>query len=290
MKLFDAVDIVRQTALNAATNDRFEEPDIIRAIRFCGEEFCRKTDVVRKSGTVDTTAGTAEVSLSSLAAADGGTGPYTDFRAEYLIRAELMYKDQGTWADATAYVKNELVQGDGTPDSKYYVCREAHTSDAANDEPGTGTNWTRYWRNVAWKRNSLLRVVDFATISDKLDSNIIDEQWVVPEITSSEPNQIALDYPGTAYLWPVPDTVYTVRLTYRSPFTGTDTGNPTLNVPDEYMHGILQWGAPAALQHTSPENKFANDAWSKWQNWLRDVSGDTGFASRARFTKCDEVL
>lgn len=290
MKLSDAVDIVRRTALNAATNDPFDKEAIIRAIRFCGEEFCRKTDVARKSGTVDTTADTAEVSLSSLTAADGGTGPYTNFRAEYLIRAELQYKDQGTWATSTAYSVNELVQGDGDPDAKYYVCITAHTSDTANDQPGDGTNWTTYWRQVAWKRNKELMLVDFGSISNKLESTMVDDTWVIPELTSDEPTQIALDYPNTAYLWPVPDSVYTLRVTYRSPFVDTDTGDPTLNIPDEYVHGILQWGAPAALQHTSPENRYANDAWAKWQGWLRDVGGDTGFGSRGRYTQENEVL
>lgn len=290
MKLSDAIDIVKQTALNAATDDTFPKREIINAIRFVGEEFCRETAVVRKSGTVDTTADTSLVSAASLTAADGGTGPYTDFRPERLIRAEIQYDDQGTWTVSTAYTKNQLVQGDGSPDSKYYVCKLAHTS-SANDEPGGSGDWSQYWRRVQWERSDSLNVVDFKTMIDRLESVQLDHEWVNPPLTSAEPVEVAFDY-GTqnAYLWPVPDTVYTLRLTYRSAFTDVTTGDPTLNIPDEYIMGVLWWGVPAALQHTAPENGYANDAWAKYRQFVREVKGDVGFESRSLYTREDEVL
>lgn len=45
------------------------------------------------------------------------------------------------WADVTAYAIGDHVSESGTN----YYCIQAHTSAAANDQPGSGTNWTDYW-------------------------------------------------------------------------------------------------------------------------------------------------
>jgi len=45
------------------------------------------------------------------------------------------------WADATAYTASVV----RTIGGLRYVCHTAHTSNTANDQPGTGTNWTDYW-------------------------------------------------------------------------------------------------------------------------------------------------
>lgn len=45
------------------------------------------------------------------------------------------------WADATVYVEDAIVVHGGSR----YRCISAHTSSAANDEPGVGTNWADKW-------------------------------------------------------------------------------------------------------------------------------------------------
>ena len=47
----------------------------------------------------------------------------------------------GAWANATVYAVGAIV----TSGAKIYECITAHTSATANDQPGSGTNWTVYW-------------------------------------------------------------------------------------------------------------------------------------------------
>lgn len=47
----------------------------------------------------------------------------------------------GPWADATAYVANDLVSHGGD----VYIAKAGHLSDLADNEPGVGANWTTYW-------------------------------------------------------------------------------------------------------------------------------------------------
>lgn len=50
----------------------------------------------------------------------------------------------GTWTVSTAYVIGNIVQGDGTPDSYFYICLQDHTSAAGNEPPSDGgTHWNR---------------------------------------------------------------------------------------------------------------------------------------------------
>lgn len=53
----------------------------------------------------------------------------------------LLPSTPATWADTTAYVQGDYVADTGVN----YYCKQDHTSAAANDQPGTGTNWTDYW-------------------------------------------------------------------------------------------------------------------------------------------------
>lgn len=53
----------------------------------------------------------------------------------------LLSVTPSAWADTTAYVVTDHVAQGGIN----YYCKLAHTSVLANDQPGTGTNWTDYW-------------------------------------------------------------------------------------------------------------------------------------------------
>jgi len=56
--------------------------------------------------------------------------------------------DASAWALSTAYSAGDYVSNDDT----IYRCITAHTS-SADDEPGTGANWTTYWSEASWKWN-----------------------------------------------------------------------------------------------------------------------------------------
>lgn len=53
----------------------------------------------------------------------------------------LLSVTPSAWTDTTVYVVTDHVEQGGV----YYYCKLAHTSVAANDQPGSGTNWTDYW-------------------------------------------------------------------------------------------------------------------------------------------------
>jgi len=62
------------------------------------------------------------------------------------VSGNLILVAAGTWSAAHgAYALGDLVQGDGAPDSLFYVCISAHTADAGK-EPPNGT----YWQATAW--------------------------------------------------------------------------------------------------------------------------------------------
>jgi len=48
---------------------------------------------------------------------------------------------QGAWQDATGYQAGDVVTHNGV----LYIALQDHTSNAANDEPGVGTNWEDFW-------------------------------------------------------------------------------------------------------------------------------------------------
>jgi hypothetical protein len=76
------------------------------------------------------------------------------------------------WADATAYALGDYRGRSG----RLYVCIDAHTSSAANDEPGTGTNWDDYWREVGLNETGLPQVADLGECTpgglDEMVSNV----------------------------------------------------------------------------------------------------------------------
>ena len=47
----------------------------------------------------------------------------------------------GAWQDATGYNEGDIVTHNGV----IYIALQDHTSNAANDEPGVGTNWEDFW-------------------------------------------------------------------------------------------------------------------------------------------------
>ena len=76
------------------------------------------------------------------------------------------------WADATAYVIGDLRSNGGTN----YYCIQSHTSNAANDEPGSGSNWTDFWHALT---GSIFEIptpfleADLSTIQYKQSADVV---------------------------------------------------------------------------------------------------------------------
>ena len=245
-----------------------------RAIQAAGNRFNQNSRIVRRSAEVNLTAELAKIDLSADA-------DFTHFRPERLIRAEIGYSDQGTWATSTAYTLNQMVQGDGSPDSRYYRCILAHTS-SASDEPGGTGDWQSYWELLAWDQGEHLENVAISTIGRLLNE----------DTSTSKPTKIAWqDNADTAYVYPAPDTVYTLRVYFWEPLLlknastaaietwvigDSGDGAHELNIPEEYTHEMLIRGALPILNRPSlSANEYAN-AMVAFDDWAKEIGGKAG--------------
>lgn len=274
MKLSDAIDIVRRTAKNAA-EDVYPDDAIIGAIASTCDDFLQRTRIIKANGFVNLSAADTAFSAASLTnSLSGGATPLTDFRAERLVQARLLYVNAGTWTTATAYTVNQMVVGDGTPDSYRYLCRTAHTSSGGNEPPNT-----TYWTRLVWAGGVQMEVVAHHNISEWLDRYQPRLDSEAP-VASERPRYVAFRTQTTGNVWPVPDTAYSLELEYIPAFTSVKTGDAELAIPDEYLRSVLQWGVPAALQHTEPEMRYANSSWQKYEALVARSRGHGGFETR----------
>ena len=104
MKLFEARNMVERSLGGVSCPDSAKMDD---AIKIALERLIRVTDVTRNTDTVSLAANVATADFSAI----------TRFNAGKIKRLQTGYSDQGTWLVGTAYAVNDLVQGDGTPDS-----------------------------------------------------------------------------------------------------------------------------------------------------------------------------
>lgn len=90
----------------------------------------------------------------------------------------LLPSAPAAWADTTVYSKTDHVSQSGTN----YYCLQDHTSVAANDQPGTGTNWTDFWYALTTD------IVEIPT--PYLEAELFDLQYVqsADVITITHPN------------------------------------------------------------------------------------------------------
>lgn len=69
--------------------------------------------------------------------------------------AQLIAASVTNWADATAYVFNDVREHGGA----YYRCIAGHTSVLANDEPGVAANWTLYWIRIYYNADTVTHML-----------------------------------------------------------------------------------------------------------------------------------
>ena len=105
----------------------------------------------------------------------------------------------------------------------------------------------------------------------------------VSDSGQGEPLRIAFDTSTSTrpFLHPAPDAAYSYTITYLNAPTqwtaGAGTGGAPFNIEDDILRPMLQWGAPALLQHNVVEQKSvgSDPAWSLMVEHLDTILGDT---------------
>ena len=105
----------------------------------------------------------------------------------------------------------------------------------------------------------------------------------VSDSGQGEPLRIAFDTSTSTrpFLHPAPDAAYSYTITYLNAPTqwtaGAGTGGDPFNIEDDILRPMLQWGAPALLQHNVVEQKSvgSDPAWSLMVEHLDTILGDT---------------
>lgn len=167
-----------------------------------------------------------------------------NLRPESIIRAELAFTDRGTWASGTSYNVNDLVQGDGNPDSKFYVCSTANTA-AAGNEPGT-SGGDSFWTARIWQRGDKIRLLDRETIGRIMGDRaylrpfVPDDYWFAqgPDDATGMPCVGGFWTVDLFYAYPVPDAAYKMVFLIRQPvdewMAGTANAT-TIDVPNKVL-------------------------------------------------------
>lgn len=259
--------------------------DVDRAIKMALDEFVRQTRFLRKTDdSINLTANVATISTQCL----------TDFRPERLYKAGIRHPRNANglaWSSSSiAYAKNEIVQND----SLFYVASSAHTSSSSN-EPGTSTGTV--WRRVQWDREYELEHRNYASVARFLNNQ--SGRMGIPEIdnaliaASDRPSILAFRTDTQGIVWPTPASNWAVRLTYYEPSPQWVIGTSedvTLNVPDEYMRGILVWGASAILVYRDWAQIQQSGSWLRFKEFIRDVTGDAVIDGGATYVNPDYYM
>lgn len=258
----------RKWLLTAVKNngDSFSNDEIDNALLTAGHELVRAAPTITRTST--TIAVAANESMVSLASA-------TDFKPDRFLTAEIGYNDTGTWTTSTPYVVNDLVQGDGDPDNKFYYCNTAHTS-GASSEPGAST--ATQWSQVDWQGGFQLDRISYQSIAQLLNnqgngyySYYPISQDHLPSVNQPRPQQIAFKDDSTAYLWDVPQAAWDLTIYWTQPFSLSTT----INIADEYLHPMITHGAAAVLMLEDPRNPEGSVAWNRFLKWAAEVSTTT---------------
>jgi hypothetical protein len=213
------------------------------------------------------------------------TGSTTDGGGANTQTLILVNTIQGSGPDDGDFAVRDLVVGDGSPDAYLYVCVTAHTAAAAN-EPGS-SGGSAYWSQVQWKRGTVVAHRSFREVAEALRTGFLHgepnqyrvayqpglDQWT-QGAGNGVPRAIGFLNPTTGYLYPCPDAVYSLALTYVEPLTEWTIGGTsvTLNIPDEYLEPVLWYGAPAVLETPDPNDRATSTRWQLYLNARNEMA------------------
>lgn len=253
----------------------YSDSEVDRAVKAAFNELITETSLSRTSGTITLTANDATVDVSTI----------TLFRPERIVRAQIVYNDRSTWLTATAYAVNDLVRGDGSPDSLLYVAHTAHTSSASN-EPG-GSSTTDNWTRVNWKGGFQVQIKDYDFVASLLDGEPTEMPIVQatietgPATESARPFCIAFFDSDTAFVYPVPDIAYKLEIIYKQALEtwtdGASGGSVTFASIDNEFISQAAWLGPLTYLETS-DTQSAH--WSRYRDeWRRLLKKWKGYVN-----------
>ena len=218
------------------------------------------------------TANVPEIDVSSL----------TTMRPERVTRAFLSFTDRSTWAAAASYAFNDIVQGDGSPNSYYYTCKEAHTSSASN-EPGT-TGGDTYWVRRLWKRGDEIEIRDFKSIAHMLGDRplfrlYLPTDYIFTDLSDGDnsgvPRVGAFMTQGIFVVYPPPDAAYKVTFLMQQAVTAWVPGTESdvdIDVPDNVLLPLLFYGAAYFLM---PGTDEAQGRLASFRRHIQLIAGQT---------------
>lgn len=140
----------------------------------------------------------------------------------------------------------------------------------------SGANNALHRRRFIRARTGMNKPLELANFDLMLEHHVSDAG-------QGEPLRIAFDTSTSTrpFLHPAPDAAYTYTVTYLNAPTqwvaGAGTGSDSFNIPDDILRPMLQWGAPALLQHNVADQKSvgSDPAWSLMVEHLDTILGDT---------------
>jgi len=268
VNLEEARIVVRDSALQAS-EETYSDARVDRAIRAALSEFVQQTRCTVTSGTVALTGSVAAFTSTTL----------SNFRPERIVRAQARYIDRGVWGTGNSYVYNDFVQGDGSPDSAYYICTLAHTSGTSNEPPNGA-----YWRVTAANLGTPVDLVDLNTVVCNLEST-----------TASDPTMFAFEGTASGYVAPMPDSNRILWVQYYQPLVAWEPGTSnastiTLNVPDEYINDALWYGAASFLESADPLSRMQSQGYKAFKEAIRRVKGEAGLESGPVVKDIDKLV
>ena len=175
-------------------------------------------------------------------------------RPERVIRVELAFNDEGEWTSGTSYALNDLVQGDGTPDTYFYYCIAANTASALNT-PGT-TGGQTYWQRTLWQHGPVLALTNRDTVGRLLGDSPIPLPYLPlnylvatnANMAPGVPTTCAFLTQDTLIVYPPPMQDYLIRMLIQYPLTEWEAGQSAdidIAVPNNILlpsiDGICYW-------------------------------------------------
>lgn len=239
-----------------------------------------------------------EVSIAALLP-DVATAVNTGIRPERVMRAELAFNDRGTWSAASvSYAVNDLVTGDGSPDSYFYECVEAHTSSASNQPGDSGGD--DYWSRRQWKHGDVLDLLNRDAVARMLGDRPIFRPYLPldfvfapdPAGSPGKPRIGAFLTQDIFLVWPPPDVAYRLRFLIQYPVTEWEPGESdavTLEVPDN----ILVPAIDGMCYYLDDTHKLAAFWKQRFEQHVRKAQGmtivDAGAPTRDRSAYLDHT-
>ena len=101
------------------------------------------------------------------------------------------------------------------------------------------------------------------------------------DTVEAQPTLIGWETLNTGFVYPVPDTSYTLTIGWHPPFTEFEAGTTAsilLNIPDRLLMPALWYGAGTALVYGEPvtESNWASTGWQRFLEYVEKVKTYTG--------------